>query len=239
MGYPVPLDEQMLVSAVRYALGRKTSVVWTTCDQVRAAWPNLSRSARAVILRDVTEALNEATAKDTHVGMEIDHRSWGQLVADIVSGDITDPKADTEEHEELGPEHGYPSEEELQRLAAFRGTPRELVEYVQSIWRNGGGTSVTRETAWSGREEVVATFVTGGWSGCEEIIGVLGNTLALMYSHSWKRGGLHSYAFPAAVYDADKSWDWELLPGEPRRGDGPYAEVRDRLAALEAAGASL
>ena len=48
-----------------------------------------------------------------------------------------------------------------------------------------------------------------------------------------------SKRFPAAVYDSDTSWDWELLPGEPNPGPGPYAELRDRLARLEGAGASL
>ena len=147
MGYPVTLDEQMLVSAVRYALGRKTHLVWATCDQVRAAWPNLSRTARAVIIRDVTEALNDALTTGTLVGMEVDHRAWGQLVADIVSGDLLEPKPDVDDDPLTGPEHGYPSEEELQRLAAFRGTPRELIEYVQSLWRNGAGSKVETITS--------------------------------------------------------------------------------------------
>lgn len=232
MGYPVTIDEQMLVSAVRYALGRKTYIVLSTCDSVRNAWPQLSLSARAVILRDIGTALDEAkTARAT----DLDHREWTLLLNDITSGVLLEPKPQADENDELGPDQGYPSEAELQHLASFRGTPRELVAYVESIWRNGAGTMVERTVNHWGREEVIATFITGGWSGCEEVMSVLKRTLAVMYSHTWQRGGLHAFAFPAQVYDSDKPWDWELLPTGPRLDDGPYTHLRDKLATLEAA----
>lgn len=235
MGYPVTMDEQMLVSAVRYALGRSTYIVSDTTSTVRRAWPDLSHGARGVIVRDITEAIDGANAAGRTVGMGIDHREWVSLVDDITSGDIAAPAGDGDGDEQHGPDQGYPSEAELQRLASFRGTPRELVEYVESIWRNGAGTVVTRETNHWGKEEVIATFITGGWSGCESVIGTLNRTLALMYKSAWKRGGSHSYSFPATVYDSDKVWDWALLIHDLPEGDGPYAEVRDRLATLEAA----
>lgn len=44
----------------------------------------------------------------------------------------------------------------------------------------------------------IITFVTGGWSGCEDFIGaVLGNMmLRVMYYSAWKRGGWHEFRVP-------------------------------------------
>lgn len=237
MGYPVTIDEQMLVSAVRYALGRKSYITMATADSARKAWPHLSLGARGVILRDIEQALSESKTAGEKVGMDIDHHAWVALLNDITSGILLEPKPDSsdEENEELGPDQGYPSEAELQHLASFRGTARELIEYVESIWRNGAGSMVERTTDHWGKDTVIATFITGGWSGCENIIGVLNRTLALMYKSAWQHGGSHSYSFPARVFDSDKVWDWELLLHDLPEGDGPYAEVRDRLATLDAA----
>lgn len=231
MGYPVTIDEQMLVSAVRYALGRSTYITADTSDSVRGAWPHLSDNARGNIIRDVEREMNDADAAGRPLGMDVDHRVWVSLLDDMKSGRLLDAPAD----DELGPDQGYPSAAELQRLASFRGTPRELIDYVESIWRNGAGTLVTRQQDHWGKEVVIATFITGGWSGCESVIGTLNRTLALIYKSAWQRGGSHSYSFPATVYDSDKAWDWELPLHDLPEGDGPYAEVRDRLATLEAA----
>lgn len=237
MSNPVVVDEQMLLSAVRYALGRMTGIVWATAKSVREAWPDLTLSARAVIARDIHRALNDATSRGALVGHAVDHKVWVSLHADIVTGALTSPP-DAASEVSSGPEEGYPSEAELMRLAAFHGTARELVEYTQSLWRNGAGYKLERVTNSLGREDVVATFVTGGWSGCEEVIGVFGSTLARMYASEWRRGGLHSFTFPASVYDSTEPWDWALPSGGPVPGAGPYKEVRDRLAALEASCAS-
>lgn len=236
MGHPVTIDEQMLVSAVRYALGRATYIVHSTCDSVRTAWPELSLNARAVILRDIREALDGAKESGTTVGMDFDHREWVTLLEFIVSPPQSGAADETEDVWPFEPgEDGYPTEDELLRLAAFRGTARELMEYTESIWRNGAGVLTERVQNHWGREEVVVTFITGGWSGCEEVIGVLGGTLALMYSSSWQRGGAHSYAFPSTVYDSDEPWDWAFPSTGELPGHGPYTQVRDRLAALDAA----
>ena len=236
MGYPITIDEQMLVSAVRYALGRQTYIVHSTSDSVRGAWQNLSLSAQAVILRDIREALEGAKAKGNTLGSDFDHRAWVDLLNDMVTGALDAPAEGPEsESDPAEPLAGYPSEEELQRLAAFRGTARELVEYVESIWRNGAGTFVLRGLNHWGKAEVTASFVTGGWSGCEKIVGVLNSTLARTFASKWGRGGLHEYTFPAKVYDSDEPWDWALPADGAPEEPGPYAYVRDRLASLEAA----
>lgn len=68
--------ETLLVSAVRYALGRKSYIVGLTCDIVRRANP--SALCREVLLRDI----------DGHrgsFGMEMDHREWRKLRDWLVS----------------------------------------------------------------------------------------------------------------------------------------------------------
>lgn len=45
----------LLVSAVRYALGRRTYIVSWTCDMIRVIAPNLSLEQREVLIRDIRE----------------------------------------------------------------------------------------------------------------------------------------------------------------------------------------
>lgn len=48
--------EDLLVSATRYMLGRKTYAVALHCDALAEAWPQLSSWARETIRRDVERA---------------------------------------------------------------------------------------------------------------------------------------------------------------------------------------
>lgn len=68
--------EQMLISAVRYALGRATYIVGTTTDEVKRVWSELSENTRMVIRRDVSEALDRG-----QVGMEMDDSRWRHLIS--------------------------------------------------------------------------------------------------------------------------------------------------------------
>lgn len=77
------LGEDMLVSAVRYALGRSTYIVQTTADEVTAAWDDLSPRAQQVIRRDVQEALDGASAAGETLGMALDHQRWVRLLRDL------------------------------------------------------------------------------------------------------------------------------------------------------------
>ena len=226
-------DEQILVSAVRYALGRATYMVMVTVDAVRGAWPELSESARAVIVRDIADALAQ-TPPGKHLGMDMDHRLWTKLYSDIQDGTIT-ASAETEDAPELGPDEGYPSEAELRALLAFRGSAKELVEYAESLWRNGAGTLVEQVVDRWGRTQHRVTFVTGGWSGCESVIGALNSTLAFMYAVEWQRGGLHVYEFPDDAWNREDPWDWAFAGGDDEltKAQGPFAAVRDRLHRLE------
>jgi hypothetical protein len=220
----VTTDEQMLVSAVRYALGRATYIVEMTAGAVRAAWPSLSEKARAVILRDIAEALSDAVRRSRHLGMDIDHRVWDELMDELRAaaddGDLT-------------PDHGYPSTDELAVLRTFRGTARELIEFTQSIWRNGAGTDTESfEDRW-GRTHHRVTFVTGGWSGCEDVIGALNDTLARMYAAAWSKGGRWVFEFPDFVWDASEPWDWAFRQADETEEPRQLLDLRDRLAHLQ------
>ena len=48
-----PVDEFLVIGAVRYARGRATYVVEETCEWVINHWSELSENTRAVIARDV------------------------------------------------------------------------------------------------------------------------------------------------------------------------------------------
>ncbi len=74
----IPMSEDMLISAVRYATGRATYIVGDTCDEVRACWPDLTQRARDVITRDVTEHLRLVDLRLAG-GMDCDHDQWRRL----------------------------------------------------------------------------------------------------------------------------------------------------------------
>lgn len=69
------LFEQMLVSSVRYALGRMTHIVSDTCDYVRKFLPHLNAGTIAVMIRDIEEAPS--------YGMDIDKQQWDRLLSDL------------------------------------------------------------------------------------------------------------------------------------------------------------
>jgi len=69
----IPLDRQMLVSAVRYALGRQTYIVHWTVSEVLRVWPDLDAHTKEIIRRDVTAALTEGRIHD------IDRPDWQRI----------------------------------------------------------------------------------------------------------------------------------------------------------------
>lgn len=75
MGYQITVDELMLGSAVRYALGRSTYIVSATTEQVKKVWNDLSEKTQFTIHRDVREALNGSNK----LGMDMDHKEWVAL----------------------------------------------------------------------------------------------------------------------------------------------------------------
>lgn len=72
MSNRVTVDEQMLVSAVRYALGRQTYIVGWTVEEVVRAWPQLTTALRGLIIRDVTDAAERFS--------DIDRPEWNRIL---------------------------------------------------------------------------------------------------------------------------------------------------------------
>lgn len=69
----------LLISAVRYALGRRTYIVSETCTWVRRYWPSIDANSREVIGRDVEEAI--ASSVPGSLGGGIDADEWRRLAA--------------------------------------------------------------------------------------------------------------------------------------------------------------
>lgn len=72
----VLVSEHFVISAVRYALPRRTYIVAETVDEVIRVWPELSENTRKVIARDVSTHLTY----DPLPGMASDHADWLRLM---------------------------------------------------------------------------------------------------------------------------------------------------------------
>lgn len=80
----VPLDEdfeQILISAERYALGRRTGIVSLTVRYIRCLVPRLTDKTLAILLRD----MNGQKQLGKSYGMDFDEAEWVQLMHDIES----------------------------------------------------------------------------------------------------------------------------------------------------------
>lgn len=66
--------EHMLISAVRYALGRRTYIVELTVNYVIEELPRLSDSCKKIMLDDITEQ------EQFGYGDECDKRDWMRLL---------------------------------------------------------------------------------------------------------------------------------------------------------------
>lgn len=71
----VAVDDAMMVSAVRYALGRMSYIVSWTVDETIRVWCDMAENTRQVIERDVRRAKDEGV-----VGMSIDGEQWDRLL---------------------------------------------------------------------------------------------------------------------------------------------------------------
>lgn len=91
---------------------------------------------------------------------------------------------------------GYPTKAELQRILKFKGTPAEFVDYIDSIWWDRG--FMVKDGRNDFREPVKRLYLsTWGWSGNEDIIGVLHQTwFRLLWWKQYSRGGHYIYEIP-------------------------------------------
>lgn len=91
----------------------------------------------------------------------------------------------------------YPGDGEIHRIENWNGDWNGLLKFMESIWPSYGVVRVKKKTIKDfekpRRTETRWEFVTGGWSGCEQIINAFySNHLAnAMLWESTHRGGLH------------------------------------------------
>ena len=73
-------EEQMLISAVRYALGRQSYIVGTTAEFVATVRTKLSKNCIAIIIRDIEEEIERCHRLGVTCGMDFDERTWVNLL---------------------------------------------------------------------------------------------------------------------------------------------------------------
>lgn len=73
--------EHMLISAVRYAIGRRTFIVKSTVDYILSLIPRLSFWCVNVMLADLSEEIKAAERmnRPEQLGDEIDRIQWDRL----------------------------------------------------------------------------------------------------------------------------------------------------------------
>ncbi|MBW4096253.1 MAG: hypothetical protein HIU81_13270 [Acidobacteria bacterium] len=120
----------------------------------------------------------------------------------------------------MNPEHsstfdadGYPTDKALEALEAFTGTPLQFLDAATALF-NGGIVRVNPGKNDFGQDVLNVSFVAGGWSGCESVIGTIKQTLfhTLFWAAS-HRGGLHEYEIETTM--AEEPFLVPLVKREP------------------------
>ena len=79
-------DEEIIVYAVRYALGRMTYAVQDVCRYVKSKKNSLSDICKRAIIRDITEEVKRYHISGQTCGMACDEREWLKLVESLKEG---------------------------------------------------------------------------------------------------------------------------------------------------------
>ncbi|MBQ6856394.1 MAG: hypothetical protein IJO13_04745 [Lachnospiraceae bacterium] len=74
------IEEQLLISAVRYALGRMSYIVGTTCEFITNNADRLSDNCIHVIIQDIEGELERYHSMGETCGMECDEKEWNRLL---------------------------------------------------------------------------------------------------------------------------------------------------------------
>ncbi|MFS0885353.1 hypothetical protein [Aeromicrobium sp. 179-A 4D2 NHS] len=98
---------------------------------------------------------------------------------------------------------GYPTDEAIEYIENFRGTPQHLTTLIADLWHLYDIEPVSDpETG-----HVTVELVTCGWSGNESIISALNQTsYRLLGWQSSERGGRHVYEFGADFWTSEAVW---------------------------------
>ena len=81
-------EEQILICAVRYALGRMSYIVGVVAEYVSVKQPGLSKECINIIIRDIEEELKRYHDAGQTLGMECDERTWVRLLERLKGGAI-------------------------------------------------------------------------------------------------------------------------------------------------------
>lgn len=73
-------EEQILICAVRYALGRMSYIVNVVAEYVALKQPELSKECIKIIILDIEEELKRYHDVGQTLGMECDERTWLRLL---------------------------------------------------------------------------------------------------------------------------------------------------------------
>ena len=73
-------NEQILICAVRYALGRMSYIVGEVCSYVRFHRKKLSQHCINIIISDIEEELERYHSFGEKLGMECDEKDWVELL---------------------------------------------------------------------------------------------------------------------------------------------------------------
>ena len=80
-------EEQILICAVRYALGRMSYIVGVVCRYVALNRDKLSQNCINVIIRDIKEELQRYHDAGQTLGMECDEKEWLKLM-EVLEGKV-------------------------------------------------------------------------------------------------------------------------------------------------------
>lgn len=79
-------EEQILICAVRYALGRRSYIVGVVADYVEAKKDELSEQCKAIIVRDIQEEYDFYHRRGMTLGDDCDERDWLNLAFSLKVG---------------------------------------------------------------------------------------------------------------------------------------------------------
>ena len=80
----------MLLSMVRYSMGRSSYIVGTTRTALARHGRDLEPHQRAQVVREIREALAERERDGKPLGMEMDHTEWKVCADEVEQMDRTD-----------------------------------------------------------------------------------------------------------------------------------------------------
>lgn len=79
-------EEQMLISAVRYALGRRSYIVSDTCEFVAGLRMKLSKKCLNILIRDIEGTMEMYHRSGNLCGDACDEADWNRLLEKLKEG---------------------------------------------------------------------------------------------------------------------------------------------------------